>query len=1312
MTAAPAAPHVRAIDPTRVRRVLVAVAVVVLPWLIAPGRVQPDTKVDLTIAPWTYLSRALSAWNDHAGLGELQNQAYGYLFPFGPVMGIGQSLGLPAWACQRVWWSLLLLVAFLGAERLVRRTGVAGAGPALVAGLAYALSCRVLTVLSEISAEAWPLAVAPWLVLAALPMVGPDATHRTRLHAAAVTGLLTAALGGVNATASAVALLLPLLLIVTASRGGRLRALAWWVPGVALGALWWVLPLLVLGRYAYPFLDFIETSRITTAVTSVPNTLRGASHWVAYILDSESHPVWQAGWVMAQDPLAIVTTSAVAGLGAAGLVLLRRRGGTLTHPARFALAAALLGTVLMAVGHPGTAGSPFATQVQSALDGPLAPLRNVHKADPVLRLPLVLGLAYLLGRLGSWKTTAARVGVLAVVGVLLASMTTLWVGRTADAQGYERVPAEWHRVATTVDRLAQERGGSTLLLPASRNAHYTWGSATDEPLSALAQSPVVVRASAPLGAPASTRLLDTADQLAASGVPQPGLAAGLARMGVDRVVVRHDLAASVDAEPWRLVERTLGASPGFTRLPAVGPSTSIWRVAAPAGGVTAYDARDRVTVRGGPESVFDVTADGLLGRSEWADVDASAAGPGVVTDSLRRRAYNNGRPTADAYGPTLLVSDPAPTRVGARDLPPAGNASYETTRELVGLASLSASSSAADPFTRGYLGPGAGPASAVDGDPATAWVSDQGSSATLALGLDRPRAVGTLRIRLATGPGLTTPGAVDVSVDGARQTVRVRDGVAQLDVRTAARSVTIRLDAGADDRQVGITDVTMSAVPELGTRLRLPGRVDATRDAVLLRRDPRERSAQGRDGEDPAALHRVVDVAAGGVLTPTVSVRPVWGPALDALLDGGTPVRGSSRRDLDPTARPGAALDADPSTRWAPDPGDELPTLTVTLPRDARVEGIRVSGGDPVRAVRVLTGRTVQRLGPDGGAVRVRGDRLTVQLVKGAHRGTWTAPDLVLDGVTVPTSGTVDLPCGSAGTLAVGPRSVPLAARAERSALLTGASVPARPCGAREVTVAAGRVPVDAGPGAGVRTESVLLRPSAATRPAAHTPRRVDEVRQAPGLHSVRVGAGAPAVLALTEGANDGWRATTDDGSVLRPVTVDGWRQGFRLDDPRATGVRIEFAPTSTHRAGLVAGALAVLLLAVVALLTRGRTPRELAQPVGGPRAEASRPGWVGAVAAVLVGGVVAGPAGLLVGVLASVTPRRWVAPAAAAAMALAGVTMATLGVVEQQSVGAVAGQLLGTLTLALLARALGGGAPGAAPAARPAAPTATPPRS
>lgn len=1070
----------------RVRALLVGAALALVPWLIAPGRVQPDTKVDLTVSPWRYLARSLTAWNDHAGLGELQNQAYGYLFPMGPVLGAAQSLGLPGWAAQRLWWSLLVVTAFAGAHLLVRRLGLAGPVAALVAATAYALSPRVLTVLSEISAEAWPLAVAPWLVLAVLPATRAGAARRERWHAAALTGLLTAALGGVNATASAVVLLLPLGWLLASGAAGR-RALLPWAGGVALGSAWWVLPLLVLGRYSYPFLDFIETSQITTAVTSTPNTLRGASHWVAYILDREDHPVWQAGWMQAQDPLAIVATSLVAGAGVAGLLLaVRARPATVRRAARWGLGCVVVATVLMAVGHPGRFGGPLAGSVQALLDGPLAPLRNVHKLDPVLRLPIALGVGHLLTRAGaaaaSGRAASARPAraalALVLAGVVLSPMA-LWTGRGGDAMAYGEIPDSWRQTARDVDRLAARDGGATLLLPASRNAHYTWGSATDEPLSALATSPVVVRASAPLGHPGATRLLDAVDRMAASGVPQPALAPTLQRLGISRVVLRADLATSTGAPSAAAVRRTLAASPGFTPGPVHG-RVSVWTLG-PTPSVTAYDASAGRVVSGGPEAIPDLLAAGLLDPRSYADLRPGTSVPGAVhTDSLLWRAYSNGRTVAEAYGPVLPPDDPRPTQPGTRDLPPAG--------------------------------------------------------------------------------------------DPTQQPARAPDGA-----------------------------------------IRLPGTVDPARDRVLL-----DLAAQ-------PGTRRIATRAAGEV-----------------------------RLQVRVALRPGAAV---------------------------------------AQRLRAQTA-------PDGARVR--------------------------------------LPCGAAGSVQVGSQRVPLALDAPAGLLRAGGPVAARACGT--AAVPRGSVDIAAAAGDLVQPRLVELSPAAApdVRPGP-APRAIDVTERGTGTRTVAVAAGGSTVLALTEGANAGWRATTADGRALDPVTVDGWRQGFRLPAGGATQVRIEFAPTRSHRAGLAVGAAAVLLLAALAWLTRAQGSsrrraatttsrmREADSDADPPRSflGVSRGGrwrWLPVGAAVLAGWLVAGLAGVLLGLAATLLPERRRPHAALAGMGLAGVALAALGVVDERSAGAALGQLLGTLTLVVAALGWSGwtgrpgrsgwrGAPSAGSAAPPAEPTATPPR-
>ena len=202
----------------RLRLLAVCSVLTGLVFLQEPGLVVTDTKLDLTVDPVGWLGRALHLWEPHGWLGQVQNQAYGYLFPMGPFFALGHGLGIPGWVVQRLWASMLVCVAVVGVTKLADRLGIGTSGSRLAAGVLFAMSPRFLTTLGPISAETLPMALAPWIVL---PLVTGTMRGQVRVSAAR-SGLAVFACGAVNAVATLAVLPLPALYLLTRERG-RLR---------------------------------------------------------------------------------------------------------------------------------------------------------------------------------------------------------------------------------------------------------------------------------------------------------------------------------------------------------------------------------------------------------------------------------------------------------------------------------------------------------------------------------------------------------------------------------------------------------------------------------------------------------------------------------------------------------------------------------------------------------------------------------------------------------------------------------------------------------------------------------------------------------------------------------------------------------------------------------------------------------------------------------------------------------------------------------------------------------------------------------
>jgi arabinofuranan 3-O-arabinosyltransferase len=1026
----------------RFRLSVCCLALVALAFAQRPGQIVSDTKFDLVADPAAMLARALHMWDPTGGFGQVQNQAYGYLFPMGPFFWLGDLASVPAWAVQRAWWSLLLVAAFLGVVKLCAVLGLGTPTTRLVAGFAYALSPRILTTLGPISIEAWPMALAPWVLV---PLV-VGCTKGSPRRAAALSALGVAAVGGVNAAATAAVLPLGVVWLLTRAPGARRRTLLlWWPALVVLGTLWWLVPLLLLGSYSPPFLDFIETAAVTTFPTTPFDVLRGTSHWVPYV-----DATWQAG----ND---LITTGYVAVNGAVLLVLGFVGLSLRSNPhRRFLVLGMLGGLVLVSLGHSGSVHGWLAATERSLLDGALAPLRNVHKFEPVVRLPLVLGLAHVLGAAAAglagsapgrpWRERlqdgqrVAYVGLLVLATVAVAGVASpALAGRLAPSQDFGSVPGYWERAVSWLEREgAQDPDrGTALLVPGSSFATYLWGTPEDEPVQAYGVSGWAVRNAVPLAPPGNIRMLDAVEERLATGRPSPGLAPFLARAGVGLLVVRNDLRPSDDVPVPVLVHQALEGSPGIDKVADFGPELGGrvrletddespviledgWRTAYPAvevyevsGARSAVSGADPPVVVGGPESLLDLLDADLLGDEPAllaADAPEDPQGRLLLTDGLRRREATFAR-VHDGRSATLEPSDDGRRGAPARDYVREDEARWETTARILGARSVDASGSRAFADTTGPVLPETLPYAAFDGRPETQWESGRprtGDDPWVEVVLEEPLDLAALTV-VAGDTGATRAPSVVVETDaGSSAAVRAPAGEAVVVPLPDGETTRLRIrsaDAAGPPDELAIAEVRAEGLdvdrtlvlPEVPAEWGAPDHVlltsGATRDGcVRVDDDVRCAAGRARGDEDGGVIDRTVRLGSGADYGVALDVRPVAGDALTGLLlrDQLVNVRASSTAVDDARASAVAAIDGSTGTTWVAEPDDPDPTLSVNWIGERPVRGIRLAldGQAPAaRATRVELvhpgGRQVVRLDRSGYArvTPFRTSRLDVRVL-------------------------------------------------------------------------------------------------------------------------------------------------------------------------------------------------------------------------------------------------------------------------------------------------------------------------------------------
>ena len=898
-----------------------------------PGRMFFDTKLSVDLDPYGFLASLWHLMDPLTTFGTLNNQAIGYAVPMAPFYAAGHLAHVPVWLTERLWLSLIIAAGFAGLVKLAEALGIGSPNSRFLAGLTFALWPTFTIVIGSTSASALPGMLAPWTVLplvAAVRGKGGVIGKGGVVGPAARSGAVVLLMGGVNATVTIEALVLPALFILTYARGRRLAGLAaCWCGVVVLATAWWALPLLLQGKYAFNFLPYVEQAVTTTGTMSAAAALRGAGNWTAYF--NLGTPWLAAGWAMVSAPMAIIAGAVAAACGLYGLAMRSMPGAAWL---RLSVGLAAAGAL---AGYGGALGGPFHQSVDHLLNGALAPFRNVYKLEPVIAAALALGLAHAVstwlargpggpgGRLRRIFNLEAR----AVAGIVLIGLMLPYLsGRVLNPGSFSAVPRYWYQVAAFL--AARSPLNTALVVPADAHGDYLWGDPIDDPLVALAASPWAQAALVPYGGAGSQILLDTAENAIESGEQVSGLADYLQRAGIRYVVVRNDLdPRQVGYTSAALVHETLALS-GFVRVASFGPliggaqiqprstraqqaalpsypAVEVYAIpgAGPPSPVTILPVSQTVLVNGGPDSLLQLTGQNLLSPAQPAIIagDPLPTSPAewAVTDGQRRADTLFGLVNANvSYTYTATETTPPGVgqlgRVGGppRQLLPVPAAGHETVAVLSGAASVTSSSygsSIADTEQDD-------PVNAFDGNPATAWA--EGNELTpvgqwIQVGfsgqLDLPARIGirllddstareiASRLRVSTAAGSAT---TEVAATGATQPLNVvpgRTGWLRITI-TGARRIHLAYPGA------GISDVLIPGVRV--TRLLQPAEDPAGRQAASVAFSFRQQVPSPFAFADPTAtgpMARTFTVADPERLDLNASALALPGPGLDALLD-------------------------------------------------------------------------------------------------------------------------------------------------------------------------------------------------------------------------------------------------------------------------------------------------------------------------------------------------------------------------------------------------------------------------------------------
>ncbi len=1253
------------------------------------GEIVYLTRLDRILDPFTMVGRGFELWNPYWDMGSIQFQQNGYWFPFDLWFGIAKALHIPPWISERLFIYFFIALALWGFVRLADAFQIGRPSTRIAAGFAYAISPVILSRVGWQSPFAMGLVFLPW---ALLPLVRASKTGSLR-KAAARSAIAIALMGGASAAVTIAVLPLPVLYLLTRTRGPRRASLLrWWAVAVPMATLWWLVGLYLFGKYGPDVLQYTESVRTTTGPTSLFEVLRGTADWVSR-LPGGTNP---SGFSLSLRSIPILATSIVAAAGFAGLASRRLPERT------FLLTSLLLGVAAVGGGFGGLFGNPATTQYQTLLDGVLNAFRNVYKFQPLIALPLAFGVAHVLSglldlRLIDNRALFKRSLAAGAIVVLALASWPLWRNSLTRGPGATQIPTAWIQANSW---LSENSPGRALVLPGIPDADFDWGFTAQIPIQWGSDVTWATRSQAPLSGLDVVEYLD-ATEIAIERGGDTRLVDYLRRGGFTSVVVPNDQRSEAYGAPSPETVRNAMTASGFTLTAAFGDrgygfgdlqQIDIYSV--PGGAVaTTYAASSTTWLSGDiastlsvPTSVFGdrpylLTRDRIpspLLASQWIITDGNQAS--AIDYGLNR---NNKSYIHDFTG----------------DVVPAGqDPASRTYQELDGFSSVTASSVGPGMFVANI--PAFDPAKILDGDANTWWIPRRievdGFDAwgpvdpSVESKFTTPTMVDQLEVALFIGPYATlSPIDVTVHTDAGDATttllpIQVKQPLNVVPGITSSVKVSIaRSSYFAIDDVIGIRELTLPGTP-VTPRLVVPNQLNDQFSAPGSP-DPAWVFTRNRAATSPlvslnseSQIARKFTVPKDGKFRLLASASSTKGQPLLRWL-GSTPnfsVTADSTWGENPRVGPRNLVDSDSTTHWrsgndiTDDGGSSLIDLrwsetrsisSLVLVRgndEAMPQDIVIYAGTEARSAPVAADGTVTFEPITTSSLTLRINYAPVSLDDRTSSrvmgfGSIDVPALS-DLYPGPTDRSVPYvaACDAGPKVAIGSATLSYSIATTAGALIDGTPFDLVPCGTENVALDAGVTLLDASSGSSLVTVNQLVLGNSPTMAApTGLPRTLNINHWGTNDRTVTVAGGTEGLLVVNEAFNEGWEATLN-GTTLTPLKIDGWRQAFIVPEGDGGTVDLRFAPDRIFKLGTAFGLFTLLAVFVMALWP-DRKKRQLAALNEGQPAKALLVAGVaiGAVWCTGIGAVLLLPAWWLRN-----HRRSWLAPIAFLSMSAAGV--------------------------------------------------------